>query len=180
MCPAQWKCVKVGIPGQENALHHWEVLHENISVGFGAEISHSVTDAQLDGSFQGRRRGLTNVTGKEKAYLFKKESISQQRLLTFHQILLKPAKQFSAALAAWFKGRRCWSVDLSNCFTSSFCLLSVSIISKQDQESTAVRAPLRDCTARTHGFTPPTVHWLYKDKICNRGFIKQAFYLTIR
>ncbi len=61
------------VPGQENALHHREVLHENISVWFRAEVSHSVTDAQLDGSFQGGRCGLTNKIGKKKTYLFKKE-----------------------------------------------------------------------------------------------------------
>ena len=40
-------------PGQIDTLHHREVLHENISVGLGAEVAHSVADAQLDGSLQG-------------------------------------------------------------------------------------------------------------------------------
>lgn len=47
------------VPGQEDTLHHREVLHENIPVWFGAQVAHSVADAQLDGSFQGRRCGLT-------------------------------------------------------------------------------------------------------------------------
>lgn len=40
------------VPGQEDALHHGEVLHENISVWLGAQVSHSVADAQLNGSFE--------------------------------------------------------------------------------------------------------------------------------
>lgn len=47
------------VPGQEDTLHHREVLHENIPVWLGAQVAHSVADAQLDGSFQGRRGGLT-------------------------------------------------------------------------------------------------------------------------
>lgn len=54
------------VPGQEDALHHREVLHENISVWFGAEVAHSVADAQLDGSFQGRSCGLTNHNREEE------------------------------------------------------------------------------------------------------------------
>ena len=43
----------IHVPGQIHALHHREVLHENISIGLGAEVAHSIADAQLDGPFQG-------------------------------------------------------------------------------------------------------------------------------
>lgn len=43
-------CVR---PGEEDALHHIEVLHQHVSLGLGAQVSHCITDAQLDGAFQG-------------------------------------------------------------------------------------------------------------------------------
>lgn len=55
--------VCVFVPGQEDGLYHREVLHENISVWFGAQVSHSVADSQLDGSFQGACCGLMGEMG---------------------------------------------------------------------------------------------------------------------
>lgn len=45
-------------PGQKDALHHVEVLHEHISVRLGGEVPHSVADPELNGPLQGRWRGL--------------------------------------------------------------------------------------------------------------------------
>lgn len=45
-------------PGKENALYHIEVLHEDVSLWFRAQIANRIADAQLDGAFQCRRRGL--------------------------------------------------------------------------------------------------------------------------
>lgn len=50
----------MSVPWQEDALHHRKVLHENISVWFRAEVSHSITDAQLDGAFECSWCRLTN------------------------------------------------------------------------------------------------------------------------
>lgn len=41
----------MSVPGEENALHYVEVLHEHVPLGLGAQISHRVADAKLDGSF---------------------------------------------------------------------------------------------------------------------------------
>lgn len=41
-------------PGEENTFYYVEILHENISFGFGAQASDCVCNAQLDGTFQGR------------------------------------------------------------------------------------------------------------------------------
>ena len=71
------KIRKCRVPGQKSALHHGEVLHENISVWFGAEVSHSVTDAQLDGSLQSCCRGLTHQNREEKKTLVSKTEINQ-------------------------------------------------------------------------------------------------------
>lgn len=43
---------------EEDALDHVEVLHQHVSLRFGAEVTNSVTDSQLDGSFQSRGGGL--------------------------------------------------------------------------------------------------------------------------
>ena len=67
-------CINKCVPGQEDALHHREVLHKNISVWFGAEVTHSVADAQLNGSFQGIRCRLTNHKRNEKDIFVKKET----------------------------------------------------------------------------------------------------------
>lgn len=40
-------------PGEKDALHHVEVLHQHISLRFGAQVAHGVADPQLDGTFQG-------------------------------------------------------------------------------------------------------------------------------
>ena len=48
----------VWLPGEEDALHHIEVLHEDVSLRLGAQVAHRVADAQLDGTFQGGGRGL--------------------------------------------------------------------------------------------------------------------------
>lgn len=40
-------------PWEKDALHHVKVLHQHISLRFGAQVAHSVTNAQLDGTFQG-------------------------------------------------------------------------------------------------------------------------------
>lgn len=57
-----WKdcSANVSVPWQEDALHHRKVLHENISVWFRAEVSYSITDAQLDGAFECSWCRLTN------------------------------------------------------------------------------------------------------------------------
>lgn len=47
-----------GIPGEEDALHHVEVLHEHVSLRLRAEVAHCVPDPQLDGTLQGGRGGL--------------------------------------------------------------------------------------------------------------------------
>lgn len=47
-----------GIPGEEDALHHVEVLHEHVPLRLRAEVAHCVPDPQLDGTLQGGRGGL--------------------------------------------------------------------------------------------------------------------------
>lgn len=42
------------IPGKENAFYHFEVLHEHVSFWLLAQASHTVCDAQLNGTFQSR------------------------------------------------------------------------------------------------------------------------------
>lgn len=48
-------------PWEKDALHHVKVLHQHISLRFGAQVAHSVTNAQLDGTFQGWRCGLSEA-----------------------------------------------------------------------------------------------------------------------
>ena len=55
------------IPWKEDALHHIEVLHQHVPLGLGAQVAHGVVDAQHDGPFQGRRRGLTGGLGEMEA-----------------------------------------------------------------------------------------------------------------
>lgn len=50
-------------PWEKDALHHVKVLHQHISLRLGAQVAHSVTNAQLDGTFQGRRCGLSEAEG---------------------------------------------------------------------------------------------------------------------
>lgn len=50
-------------PWEKDALHHVKVLHQHISLRFGAQVAHSVTNAQLDGTFQGWRCGLSEAEG---------------------------------------------------------------------------------------------------------------------
>lgn len=45
-------------PGEKNAFHNVEVLHQHISLRLGAEVANSITNAQLDGPLQGRGGGL--------------------------------------------------------------------------------------------------------------------------
>lgn len=40
-------------PGEENTFYYVEILHENISFGFGAQAADRVGNAQLNGTFQG-------------------------------------------------------------------------------------------------------------------------------
>ena len=47
-----------GPPGEEDALHDVEVLHEHVTLWLGAQVAHGVADAQLDGPLQGGGRGL--------------------------------------------------------------------------------------------------------------------------
>lgn len=47
-----------GLPGEEDALHDVEVLHEHVTFWLGAQIAHRVADAQLDGPLQGGGCGL--------------------------------------------------------------------------------------------------------------------------
>jgi hypothetical protein len=35
----------ISVPGEKDALHHVEVLHEDITLWFGAQAAHSVSDA---------------------------------------------------------------------------------------------------------------------------------------
>lgn len=56
-------------PGKEDALHHIEVLHKNVSVRLWGEVAHCVTDAELNGSLQGRWRGLDGKQS-EKSSMF--------------------------------------------------------------------------------------------------------------
>jgi len=53
-------------PGEKYALHHVEVLHQHISLRLGAQVAHRVTDAQLDGTFQGRGCGLWRERERER------------------------------------------------------------------------------------------------------------------
>lgn len=53
MCTGNILYVYLCIPGEKDALHHIEVLHQHVSLRLGAQVAHSVTDAQLDGTFQG-------------------------------------------------------------------------------------------------------------------------------
>lgn len=53
-------------PGQEDALHHVEVLHKHVSVGLGGEVAHCVANPELNGALQGRRRGLDQKIEGEK------------------------------------------------------------------------------------------------------------------
>lgn len=41
-------------PGEENTFYYVEILHENISFGFGAQASNCMCNAQLNGTLQGR------------------------------------------------------------------------------------------------------------------------------
>lgn len=45
-------------PGEEDAFHDVEVLHQHIPLRLGAEVADGVTDAQLDGPLQSRGGGL--------------------------------------------------------------------------------------------------------------------------
>lgn len=47
-----------GLPGEEDALHDVEVLHEHVTLRLGAQVAHGVADAQLDGPLQSGRCGL--------------------------------------------------------------------------------------------------------------------------
>lgn len=42
-------------PGKEDAFYHFKVLHEHVSFWLLAQASHTVCDAQLNGTFQSRR-----------------------------------------------------------------------------------------------------------------------------
>ena len=42
------------LPGQEHTFHHIKILHENISVWLGGEITHCVSYSQLNSTFDGR------------------------------------------------------------------------------------------------------------------------------
>lgn len=78
------------VPGQENTLHHRKVLHENIPVWFRAEVSYSVTDAELDGSFQDQRCRLTKHYREEENIFVQKKKLTSSSFdnsLTFHQML---------------------------------------------------------------------------------------------
>lgn len=64
-----------GLPGQKHTLHHVKILHENISVRFWGQIPNSVTNAQLDGSFNSRWWCLVKHT-----------HIKIRKLLGFHVV----------------------------------------------------------------------------------------------
>lgn len=53
LCCLHWGTALCYRPGEKDALHHVEVLHQDVSLGFGAQVAHRVADAQLDGTFQG-------------------------------------------------------------------------------------------------------------------------------
>lgn len=48
----EWVGTGAKAPGEENALHHVEVLHQHVPLGFGAQVADGVADAQLDGPLQ--------------------------------------------------------------------------------------------------------------------------------
>lgn len=56
----------MNVPGEEDAFNHVEVLHEHISLGLGAEVANSISDTQLDGTFQSRG-GCLEADNKEKS-----------------------------------------------------------------------------------------------------------------
>lgn len=45
-------------PGEEDAFHHIEVLHQHISLRLRAEVANSISNTQLDGPLQSRGGGL--------------------------------------------------------------------------------------------------------------------------
>ena len=45
-------------PGEEDAFHNVEVLHQHVPLRLGAEVAHRVADTQLDGPLQSRGGGL--------------------------------------------------------------------------------------------------------------------------
>lgn len=48
-------------PGEEDAFHNVEILHQHISLRLGAEVANSITNTQLDGPLQSRGGGLEAV-----------------------------------------------------------------------------------------------------------------------
>lgn len=61
-------------PREEDAFHHVEILHEDISLRLGAEVANSISDAQLDCPFQGRRGGLKTESGEWRWKVAKRRS----------------------------------------------------------------------------------------------------------
>lgn len=62
-------------PWKEDALDHVEVLHEHISLGFGAQVAHRVADAQLDRTSQGRG-GRLWVRHRERGQTSARKSVT--------------------------------------------------------------------------------------------------------
>lgn len=57
------------LPWEENTFYYIKILHENISLWFGAQASNRVCDAQLDGTFQGRRCSLEDRREEQVKHL---------------------------------------------------------------------------------------------------------------
>lgn len=102
------------VPGQGDALHHREVLHENIPVWLGAQVSHSVADAQLDGSLQGRRCGLTQShSGQDSVFQVQKGndtavSFRQKYVFLSFLFFFLPEPQILNTF------QKCWYVEIES------------------------------------------------------------------
>lgn len=57
-CDGERATAGANTPGEEDALHHVEVLHQHVPLRLGAQVADGVADAQLDGPLQGRGGGL--------------------------------------------------------------------------------------------------------------------------
>lgn len=57
-CDGERATAGANTPGEEDALHHVEVLHQHVPLRLGAQVADGVADAQLDGPLQGGGGGL--------------------------------------------------------------------------------------------------------------------------
>lgn len=80
-------------PREKDALHHVEVLHQHISLRLGAQVAHCVTDAQLDGTFQGRGCGLWKEGVREAEGDVVREILAPSLTLTVNERSLSELEQ---------------------------------------------------------------------------------------